>query len=1177
MSAPPIFYRKPAVLAGLPLDDHAVIEASAGTGKTYTLEHLYIELLLRGATVDQILVVTFTEKATTELRYRVRSKLEEMVSAGPEADAGDLPPEQVWRLDDGARARLLQALQSFDAAVIATIHAFCQRVLTEHAFANRQLFTLEQVDRRHAFSVAFKEALRGDFARNERPRRYLRAALSSGVDVEQLEDRLYACAIAPGRLEPSYSEAALVAALQGAPVALFEDQEAIGKSLKRSGVDGRKISPILKRLEALAPLLVRHFDHQDPARFLQEFEELSDGSTYKKSGMGVLEYVVNNLQEATLEGVGERMFLAVTELARTAVPLLPALAHEFLPGVLQRLRRRKRELGHYDFDDMLSLVRDSLFGPGGDQLAAALRQRYRFALIDEFQDTDEIQWGIFRRIFFESDRRNLMFLIGDPKQAIYGFRGADVHTYVKARDELRQAGGKVLVLEENFRSTPELIDAYNAILDQRAPAPFFSGVIRYDHPVRCGDPRQRALDLDNQPLPPIHLLVGGGAISPAMLLRKLGRRIAQEIRRLTSAEAPLLFWHRAEGPRAVGLRDIFLLTFSRREGMLLGECLREAGIPHSFYKQDGLFETEEAAHVLDMLVAIDDPHDPEKRLRAWLSPFFGLAFEDAHRCRDLPAEHPLLARLHAFHGLARDKRYERLFAALLEESGLLRRVLLLGGERQVTNYLHLFELLLEELGRARCSLRELCSTLRAYVEGRRSPPGENPGVQRLESDQPAVQIMTMHKAKGLEAAVVFVAGGLARPRVPSLVESYHRDGERRSYIGGGQPPAVKEAIAREEQQEDERLLYVALTRARARLYLPYVPLREPKDKGLKLDGAYACVNARLDAMLKHPAGPGPAFQIEVLDDAPPPSLLEPSPTSIPAWVTPEDAFIPRSTERELEEIRATRGGRFATSYTAMQKGHVHEEATREADQTGEVAPELIRGENDLPGGAATGIFLHGIIETLDFSTLAGAPPLEPWRSLPEVRRCVDQAARTHGIDPRYLPHAEQMIHTSLTSTIALGDRGELAGFGGLERRLCEVEFLFPLPEPPRAGPLDEEGRIRHDEGYVKGFIDFLFEHQGRLYFADWKSDGLRSFVPSFLGAHVHKNYPRQLQLYSLALVRMLGVRDEAAFEERFGGLLYVFLRGTGRGNGEGFYFWRPDWAQILRWEQDLQQFRRNAA
>jgi exodeoxyribonuclease V beta subunit len=439
-----------------------------------------------------------------------------------------------------------------------------------------------------------------------------------------------------------------------------------------------------------------------------------------------------------------------------------------------------------------------------------------------------------------------------------------------------------------------------------------------------------------------------------------------------------------------------------------------------------------------------------------------------------------------------------------------------------------------------------------------------------------VQIMTMHKAKGLEAAVVFVAGGLMRPRINRQVESYYREGERRSHVGRGQPQAVQDAIAREERQEDERLLYVALTRARARLYLPHIPLTDQKGM-LRLDGAYACVNGRLDALLRQPGGAGQGFQIENLDDNPPPSILEPSPTSIPAWVTPEDAFIPRATERELEAIKASRGGRFVTSYTALQKGHAHEEAAREADQTGEVAPELLKGENDLPGGAATGIFLHGIIETLDFGTLLRGPTLEAWSALPEVRRTVDHAARTHGIEARFLPHAERMVHAALTARIPLGAQGELRGFGGLTRRLCEVEFLFPLPRAPRANPLDEEGRVRHDEGHVKGFIDFLFEHQGKLYFADWKSDGLRAFSPAFLGNHVHKNYPRQLQLYSLALVRMLGVRDEAAFEERFGGLLYVFLRGAGRGEGDGLYFWRPSWAQILDWEVDLQRVGRRAA
>jgi len=274
----------------------------------------------------------------------------------------------------------------------------------------------------------------------------------------------------------------------------------------------------------------------------------------------------------------------------------------------------------------------------------------------------------------------------------------------------------------------------------------------------------------------------------------------------------------------------------------------------------------------------------------------------------------------------------------------------------------------------------------------------------------------------------------------------------------------------------------------------------------------------------------------------------------------------------MASIKASRGGQFTTSYTAMQRGHAHDDAPREADQSGEVAPELTRDPDDLPGGAASGIFLHAIIENLDFATLTQAPDAPSWAALPPVAALLEKLARTHNIEARHLPHAARMVHASLTARVPLGPHGELRGLFRPARRLCEVEFLFPLPRRAPAGPLDEEGRVRQDEGYVKGYIDYLFEHEGRLYFADWKSDGLRSWGRSFLEAHVHNSYPRQLQLYSLALVRMLGVTDEAAFEEKFGGIVYVFLRGTGLGDGEGLTFWRPSWGQILEWEADLTRY-----
>lgn len=1168
-----IRYRKPAILAELPLNQHAMIEASAGTGKTYTLEHLYIELLLRGATVDQILVVTFTEKATAELRHRIRNKLEQLVNAGPELDAGDLPSEQLWVLDSVAQGRLLQALQTFDSSVISTIHSFCQRILTEHAFANRQLFTLEPIDSQYAFSLAFKEVLRSKFAREEEYRPFLRAALVAGTDVEQLEKLLYSCSNIQGKLEPVYNERSLKDALDTSLV-FFEGTEELRQSLKKFGIKGAILTAIFHRLKDLSRLLTRWIDHRNLARFLQEFEELDSSETYRKTATsGVLNYILHNLQGHELEGEAAHTFRAVQKLAQAIVPLDAALVCKFLEPVRERLRQRKRERGNYEFQDMLTLVRDSLTDEKtGPQLTAALRRRYRFALIDEFQDTDEVQWSIFRRIFFESNRENLLFLIGDPKQAIYSFRGADIHTYNRACEELKNAGSALLVLKENYRSTPELINAYNRIFDQSAPF-FTSSTIRYNHPVRCGDLSQRALDPENKPLAPIHILTGGGPINRQEYLRRLGQQIAREIHKIGDPGAADIFWYRDGKLRRILLQDIFILTRSNFEGNTIGDCLRSAGIPYSFYKQDGLFSTQEASDILNVLSAIDALYDPQKRLRAWLSPFFGIPFEEIHRCRDLPSEHPLMALLSDLHELANRGHYERLFTALLAETGLLRRTLLFQGDRQVTNYLHIFDLLLEELGHTRYTLKELLRLLRDWIQGSRQPPGEDSDAQRMESDQSAVQIMTMHKAKGLEAAVVFIAGGFSSPQKNSGIKSYYKDGQRRIFLGRHLPPEIQESIAKEEQQENERLLYVALTRARVRLYLPYIPKKEQRGM-FQVDGAYECVNQRLEGLLQLKENQGTMFE-EIPLEGLGSQVQHGAPPVTPKYEALEDVFAPLDTIVDFSVLKVGRVNRFVTSYTAMQRGQTHEEPSLDTDQGEDDSLEIERGEDDLPGGAAVGIFLHEIIEKLDFTTSQRSPTLEVWRELPEVSKILRETARTHEIEERFLPHAAQMVHNALTTRISLGASGEMDGFAAATRRRCEVEFLFPIPHDSNPLPSDEEGRIHYDEGYVKGFIDLLFEYNGRLFFADWKSDGLRSFSSHFIEQYVHKNYPRQLQLYSLALVRMLGIHDQAAFEEQFGGLLYVFLRATKPNNGT--YFWRPSWDDICRWRDDLSHFSRRAS
>ncbi|HCF56636.1 MAG TPA: hypothetical protein DFS52_01400, partial [Myxococcales bacterium] len=671
----PARYERPAVLAEIPLDGHAVIEASAGTGKTFTLEHLIVEILLSGrARIGEILVVTFTEKATGELRARVRRILQKLLDLEPGAGPGpEVPGARCWIVGEKQRELLREALAGFDSATICTIHSFCRSVLTENAFANQRLFDEELVDGREAFGAAFRDALREDFATDGENRELLRLFLAEGGSVGDLEETLWRCHDQKARIEPAFDPERFERLAEGCGL----DAEAVAQVQAEMACHNKRL---MKKfgpcLEALAEALERGRSAPDLAARLEAFAELQAVD---------VEYLLQRLGELS-EGTRGQGLVAPLQRLWDLVPSLKALvAARFFPRVSERVARRKRESGQFDFQDMLGLVRDSLEGPHGAALIELLRERYRFALIDEFQDTDETQWAVFRRLFFLSEGRCRLYLIGDPKQAIYAFRGADVHTYLAAREEVLGAGGARVVIGRNFRSTADLIAGYNRILDQSAAQPFFTGPIRYDEPVECGDAKLAALGPDGAPLAPVHVLhlasvtsVARDAVTPV-----LGACIAREIRRLTDPENPGLRFDRNDGlgPRPLRRRDVYVLARSRGELNALGESLRAAGVDHAFYKQEGLFQSEEADHVLDLLEAIADPDDSSRRLRAWLTPFFGLKLAELAGGAELE-EGPLVESLRAWKVLADERRYERLFGRILDDSGLVRREILAGaGER----------------------------------------------------------------------------------------------------------------------------------------------------------------------------------------------------------------------------------------------------------------------------------------------------------------------------------------------------------------------------------------------------------------------------------------------------------------------------------------------------------------
>ncbi len=731
-----------------------------------------------------------------------------------------------------------------------------------------------------------------------------------------------------------------------------------------------------------------------------------------------------------------------------------------LPPVRAELGRRKWEAGQYDFDDMLSLVDEALRGPRGPELARGMRERWRHVLIDEFQDTDETQWSIFRRGFFDRSEEapSVLCLVGDPKQSIYRFRGADVDTYLRARAEVTGQGGGLTLLDHNYRATPDLVRATNAIFDQGAPNPFFTGSLRYA-PIACGRPERTLVDGARRPVSPVHAMCLRASM-PAPL-SALGAWIASEVTAIVDASHP---WQLDGRPLDHG--DVFVLTRTSREGRIIGGALRTAGVPHTFYKQDGLFQTDEAKDIRALLGAVDEPGDRARRLAAWLTPFFGLSLPAIDRARDLPSDHPLVSRLLAWKSIADTRDFDRLFEAITLESGFVRREIFFGdGERELTNFLHLFELLLEYAHGTQSTLSDLVRTLSGLIEGTRLPLDLEGSVQRIESERDAVQIMTIHKSKGLEAPIVFVAGGSGQVRSDD-VRVYHAEGHRLAWVGAISDPEVDARAKAEEHEEDQRLMYVALTRAKGRLYLPCMTADRQSggDDGSQREskatrGPYGVVQRRLVDLIEA----GASFVTTVDVPAAPPR--NPAPAGPGGWTPPATLLRPAD-ERAMGDLRRGRLGPFVTSYTRM-RGEQHAARTAPVRRP-VVEPQDDAAGSELRGARTSGVFLHELLERLPLESFVDRD-VDAWRSRPDVSSLFDEAMAAHRIDRAQRAHAEQLVWAAYTTPLELPGGARIDGIAATRGVVREMDFVFPVPddgEPSRA-PSARGLRARLDRSRVR--------------------------------------------------------------------------------------------------------------
>lgn len=1175
------------------LEETNLIEASAGTGKTYTLTGLFLRLLVEQSLhVDRILVVTFTEAATAELKERIRKRLRNAVDAFSGEAVQDSFLEGLAAKTGrtaGTLRRLRQALRDFDRAAIFTIHGFCRRVLEEHAFESAMPFETDLLPDQKALEQSVVE----DFWRKQVSQAsplFASYALAQGFEPSRLLNLVKSVTgllkprILPRKeipnttsLETEYRRAfdRLVEAWPGARNAvssiLLED-----KALNRSRYRPDAVNRWLRSMDRCAlpggadPLLFEGFE-----RFTSSYIKKS---TRKKQAppdhpFFALCDSLFNLRESLIEAFDRRL-----------LGLKAALFDE----IEAELPKRKAARNVQSFDDLLRGLFKALQGASGERLATTLSSRYEAALIDEFQDTDPVQYGIFRRIF--SRAKAPLFLIGDPKQAIYGFRGADVFAYM---DAAREAAHKH-TLPKNYRSEPGLVKAVNTLF-RNQENPFVFRDIPFHEVAPAGEEKHiPALRIRDRNEAAFHIWIAGSeefSSSSGRITKETGRRhipeaVASEIARLVAAgrsgEAVINGSPVREGDMAVLLR-------TNKEARLVQNSLSVRRIPTVLYTTSSLFETDEAVEVGRILAAMARP-EHEGRVRAALATtslgWNGAAL-DALSSNDKAREERLL-RFRSHHESWREKGFLCAFRGLLRRESVLPRVLALpDGERRATNLLHLSEVLHQAERERRLGLEGLVQWLYEQIDPRTRGTEEQP--LRLESDRNAVKLVTIHKSKGLEYPIVFCPfiweASVVRDRKGPVAYHDPHHGGRLTLDLGSSPPERDDHIALAEQEmlsENLRLLYVAFTRARHRCYTVWGRFNRADTS------APAYLFHARPPQAGHPPLEASALDYAGLEDADMRADLEAlaaasggtiRPASLPRGdrvLSPERPVSPPDLSAKTFKGRIDRSWGIA-SFSSLTTSHPHGVDIEEHDTVLEpmegieqeplepAADEDPAGLCGFPGGTRSGLCLHAILETLDFRDP------DP-HTLSEA---VQTALRAYGFDPAWEPSVCDMIRAVISTPLDSNRHRLRLERVSMENRLNELSFFFPLrsvsPEDlqgillPHAGcgvpkPLPEHiGRLRFSpvQGFMRGFVDLVFRFEGRFYIVDWKSNDLgpsmKDYRPDRIEAAMSGGlYHLQYLLYTLAVDRYLSLRlPEYEYGAHFGGVFYVFLRGVSPAHGPG--------------------------
>lgn len=1209
----------------LPFGGSRLIEASAGTGKTYTISGLYLRLLLGDGidpplTCEQILVVTFTNAATEELRDRIRRRIQVAFKCFLGLPIEDPFVQALYDntpVDERSIAlrRFDLALKSLDEAAIFTIHGFCQRILSDLAFESSLLFesdfTLDDSEfLHHAVRDFWREACYPlpDYLAQVIAKEF---GEPDGL-IKQLRPLLGASQAQPLSPTANFTTLAqsLSQSLERFKLAWPRGRDGLLELLHNLPLNGTRFgkpSDHYPKLAAMFDALDNWLAYGNGLPPIKVLEDLSLSELKLNKGG-----VIPSVSEAPLLDHME-------QLAALIKAVKPAFLYSAKQGISARFAKQKQQQNVLTPDDLLTTLAEAL-NANRQTLPKAVASRFPVALIDEFQDTDPLQFAIFSSIYQTHHAFNLptdnhlnhaeknlsLLMIGDPKQAIYAFRGADIYTYIEAR----KATEAHYHLDTNYRSSTNMVAGVNHLFS-RHPDPFISQSIPFDSVKTPSSAKHKILTepSENPAALRVRLLSETeNGLNKTTARHRLANDAAAEITRLLTSAAHGECYT-PKGPLMA--KDIAILVRDRNEAAVMKAALSQRQIGAVFLSRDSVFDTLEAREMALILRSLANPKDERALRSALATALLGYNAEQIHAFNQNEEQRQqLLEQFFDLHTIWQKRGIMPALLSLANSTSLIERLLhapqpkldsnqeqeITYGERRLTDFRHLAELLQQKA----TELDGISALLNWYEQQLIDNTGTDEQQLRLESEQNLVQIVTIHKSKGLEYPVCFVpfvslARDNRRRPTPML---YHKINQTHGQALVWDIEGTEEGWEQFRQEtlaEDLRLLYVALTRPVYLCYLYIANHSRQLKNGLKsqlhetaIGYLLGITDADCDFNRISQAAQNLAQGIDAIsiDKIPEETSLQTLPSSHDATQT----LAPKTIHRQYST--PWRVG----SYSGLVKNTSHGKAAPGADdealsvlEQGIASRDQLKTDNSLDPkpfglnrfnferGANAGSFMHLVLELIDFTKAEFDLPEQLPKAMLQYGIAAEWVDVLHAwyLDILKAPLALMPAEAEATTPL-INPKLYLATLSKQDT-LVEMEFYLPLnalKDTQLNALLNQFGyrsTLKFDDlqGMLKGFIDLTFEYEGKFYIADYKSNHLGDDIYAYhqaalQGAIKEHHYDLQYILYSLALHRYLRLRLPAYdYDTHIGGCYYLFLRGmSAQYPGYGIYYDKPSKALI---------------